>query len=79
MSSTFLFVICLVCFSRELWRYFSHFLRGLIASVGRDGDERDILLIESLARSFTVKSSCVILLTVACESTSSLFVVAALL
>jgi hypothetical protein len=43
-------------------------LPGLIASVGRAGDERDIDLVKSLVTSYIKKDSCVILLTVACES-----------
>lgn len=43
-------------------------LPGLIASVGRGGDERDIDLVKSLVTSYIEKPSCVILLTVACES-----------
>ena len=43
-------------------------LPGLIASVGRGGDDRDIDLVKSLVTSYIEKPSCVILLTVACES-----------
>ncbi|KIJ13510.1 hypothetical protein PAXINDRAFT_80937 [Paxillus involutus ATCC 200175] len=43
-------------------------LPGLIASVGRAGDERDIDLVKSLVTSYIKKDSCVILLTVACET-----------
>jgi hypothetical protein len=43
-------------------------LPGLIASVGRAGNERDIDLVKSLVTSYIKKDSCVILLTVACES-----------
>ncbi|KAF8839963.1 hypothetical protein BDN67DRAFT_952527 [Paxillus ammoniavirescens] len=43
-------------------------LPGLIASVGRAGNERDIDLIKSLVTSYIRKDSCVILLTVACET-----------
>ncbi|KIK82818.1 hypothetical protein PAXRUDRAFT_832134 [Paxillus rubicundulus Ve08.2h10] len=43
-------------------------LPGLIASVGRAGDERDIELVKSLVTSYIKKDSCVILLTVACET-----------
>ena len=43
-------------------------LPGLIASVGRGSDDRDIELVKSLVTSYISKPSCVILLTVACES-----------
>ena len=43
-------------------------LPGLIASVGRGSDDRDIKLVKSLVTSYIEKPSCVILLTVACES-----------
>lgn len=43
-------------------------LPGLIASVGRGSDDRDIELVKSLVTSYIEKPSCVILLTVACES-----------
>ena len=43
-------------------------LPGLIASVGRGSDDRDIELVKSLVTSYISKQSCVILLTVACES-----------
>jgi len=43
-------------------------LPGLIASVGQDGDAHDIELVKSLVTSYIEKPSCVILLTVACES-----------
>ena len=43
-------------------------LPGLIASVGGGGNERDIELVKSLVTSYIEKPSCVILLTVACES-----------
>ncbi|KIJ13505.1 hypothetical protein PAXINDRAFT_81017 [Paxillus involutus ATCC 200175] len=43
-------------------------LPGLIASVGRAGNERDIDLVKSLVTSYIKKDSCVILLTVACET-----------
>jgi hypothetical protein len=43
-------------------------LPGLIASVGRGSDARDIELVKSLVTSYIEKPSCVILLTVACES-----------
>jgi len=43
-------------------------LPGLIASVGGGGNERDIELVKSLVTSYIEKSSCVILLTVACET-----------
>ncbi len=41
---------------------------GLIASVGAGGNSNDIQLVESLVTSYISKPSCVILLTVACES-----------
>ena len=43
-------------------------LPGLIASVGARGNDRDIDLVKSLVTSYIEKPSCVILLTVACES-----------
>ena len=42
---------------------------GLIASVGSSGNESDIDLVKDLAASYISKPSCIILLTVACEST----------
>ncbi|KAJ6565738.1 P-loop containing nucleoside triphosphate hydrolase protein [Mycena sp. CBHHK59/15] len=43
-------------------------LPGLIASVSRGGNERDIAMVERLVTSYISKPSCVILLTVACET-----------
>lgn len=43
-------------------------LPGLIASVGGRGHERDIGLVKSLVTSYIEKPSCVIMLTIACES-----------
>ncbi|KAJ8697219.1 hypothetical protein PTI98_007017 [Pleurotus ostreatus] len=43
-------------------------LPGLIASVGAGGNSNDIQLVESLVTSYISKPSCVILLTVACET-----------
>ena len=43
-------------------------LPGLITSVGAKGNDRDIDLVKSLVTSYIKKPSCVILLTVACES-----------
>ncbi|KAF9461878.1 P-loop containing nucleoside triphosphate hydrolase protein [Collybia nuda] len=43
-------------------------LPGLIASVGKGGNKNDIQLVESLATSYIQKPSCIILLTVACET-----------
>ncbi|KAF7428945.1 hypothetical protein PC9H_008182 [Pleurotus ostreatus] len=43
-------------------------LPGLIASVGAGGNNNDIQLVESLVTSYISKPSCVILLTVACET-----------
>ena len=43
---------------------------GLISSVGKGGKESDIGLITSLVTSYISKPSCIILLTVACESAS---------
>ncbi|KAJ7107935.1 hypothetical protein C8R44DRAFT_986987 [Mycena epipterygia] len=42
--------------------------RCLIASVSRGGNDRDIAMVESLVTSYISKPSCVILLTVACET-----------
>ena len=50
-------------------------LPGLIASVGQDGNDHDIDLVKSLVNWYIEKPSCVILLTVACESQSQLSVV----
>ena len=44
-------------------------LPGLIASVGQQGREDDIELVRQLVISYIERESCVILLTVACEST----------
>ncbi|KAF5354814.1 hypothetical protein D9756_005633 [Leucocoprinus leucothites] len=43
-------------------------LPGLIASVGRGGNVDDIKLVEGLVTSYIKKPSCIILLTVACET-----------
>ncbi|KAI5982232.1 P-loop containing nucleoside triphosphate hydrolase protein [Pisolithus albus] len=43
-------------------------LPGLIASVGRAGDANDIDLVKNLVTSYIEKPSCLILLTVACET-----------
>ncbi|KIM53478.1 hypothetical protein SCLCIDRAFT_1222690 [Scleroderma citrinum Foug A] len=43
-------------------------LPGLIASVSQDGNDHDIDLVKSLVVSYIEKASCVILLTVACET-----------
>ncbi|KAJ6578487.1 P-loop containing nucleoside triphosphate hydrolase protein [Mycena capillaripes] len=43
-------------------------LPGLIASVSRGGNDRDIAMVESLVTSYISKPSCVILLTVTCET-----------
>ncbi|KAJ7829557.1 P-loop containing nucleoside triphosphate hydrolase protein [Mycena leptocephala] len=43
-------------------------LPGLIASVSRGGNERDIAMVENLVASYISKPSCVILLTVTCET-----------
>ena len=45
-------------------------LPGLIASVGKAGHDHDIELVKNLVTSYIEKESCVILLTVACESQS---------
>lgn len=42
---------------------------GLIASVGTGGNDSDIGLVKELVSSYIKKPSCIILLTVACEST----------
>lgn len=47
---------------------FTPFAIGLIASVGTGGNESDIDLVKSLVTSYVEKPSCIILLTVACES-----------
>jgi hypothetical protein len=47
------------------------FYAGLIASVGRNGQESDIELIKSLAATYIQRESCIILLTIACESKPS--------
>jgi hypothetical protein len=71
MSLTSLSVICLVrscffIFSTSPGSSSCH--QGLIASVGRGGNMNDIKLVESLVTSYIKKPSCIILLTVACES-----------
>lgn len=43
-------------------------LPGLIASVGSSGNEHDINLVKSLVETYISKPSCLILLTVACET-----------
>ncbi len=43
---------------------------GLIASVGSTGNKGDINLVKTLVESYISKPSCLILLTVACESKS---------
>jgi len=43
-------------------------LPGLIANVGANGNKNDIDLIKSLATAYIKKASCIILLTVTCES-----------
>lgn len=43
-------------------------LPGLIASVGKAGHDHDIELVKNLVTSYIEKESCVILLTVACET-----------
>ncbi|KAL1720013.1 P-loop containing nucleoside triphosphate hydrolase protein [Schizophyllum commune] len=43
-------------------------LPGLIASVSRTGNTNDIQLVEALVKSYIEKPSCVILLTVTCET-----------
>ncbi|KAI0077225.1 hypothetical protein K474DRAFT_1596469 [Panus rudis PR-1116 ss-1] len=43
-------------------------LPGLIASVGKDGSDSDIELVENLVKSYIERPSCIILLTVACEA-----------
>lgn len=50
---------------------------GLIASVGssRGGNDGYIALVENLVTSYINKPSCIILLTVACESKASSMVV----
>lgn len=56
---------------RNLFQRFIRCLHsGLIASVGTGGNEGDIELVQSLATRYIKKSSCIILLTVACESKS---------
>ena len=49
-------------------------LAGLIASVGKGGNENDIKMVQNLVVSYISKPSCVILSTVACESQLFLFV-----
>ncbi|TFY83223.1 hypothetical protein EWM64_g785 [Hericium alpestre] len=43
-------------------------LPGLIRNVGSSGNAGDITLIENLVKSYIVKPSCIILLTIACET-----------
>ena len=42
--------------------------KGLIASVGQGGNSSDIDLVKELVRMYIEKPSCLILLTVTCES-----------
>jgi hypothetical protein len=44
---------------------------GLISNIGSSGKSGDIELIKNLVSSYTEKESCIILLTVSCESQSS--------
>lgn len=48
-------------------------LPGLIASVSATGNERDIELVRNLVTSYVERESCVVLLTVTCESWSLIF------
>jgi hypothetical protein len=45
---------------------------GLIASVADNGQDEDVEEVRELVSSYIRKESCIILLTVACESTDSL-------
>ena len=63
-------MICLVSWGRLLEDVKLSTMAGLIASVGRSGNSNDIALVENLVKSYIKKPSCVILLTVACESTA---------
>lgn len=45
-----------------------HFWKGLIASVGQGGNSSDIDLVKDLVTTYIGKQSCLILLTVTCES-----------
>ena len=42
--------------------------KGLIASVGQGGNDSDIELVRDLVKTYIVRPSCLILLTVTCES-----------
>ena len=44
------------------------FREGLIVSVGRDGKDSDIGLVKDLVATYISRPSCLILLTVTCES-----------
>jgi hypothetical protein len=44
--------------------------KGLIVSVGQSGNDSDIELVRDLVKTYIVKPSCLILLTVTCESKS---------
>lgn len=41
---------------------------GLIVSVGQSGNDSDIELVRDLVKTYIVRQSCLILLTVTCES-----------
>lgn len=63
-----LFVIYPVCVFSTLEVLKCSHSSGLIASVGSTGNEGDINLVKTLVESYISKPSCLILLTVACES-----------
>lgn len=46
---------------------------GIIANVGDGGNEADIKLVETLAKSYIQRPNCIILLVISCESKSSGF------
>jgi hypothetical protein len=50
------------------WGYTDRIHQGIIAHEGSSGKPGDVELVESLVNSYIIKPSCLILLTVSCES-----------
>ena len=69
MSPTYRSVTFQVSMTNSRYRLnLTSILAGLIASVGKGGNENDIKMVQNLVTSYISKPSCVILSTVACES-----------
>ena len=69
MSQIYHFVIFLVSSSNDYLLHLAKDPIGLIASVSSSrGTGNDIALVENLVTTYIKKPSCIILLTVACES-----------